>query len=35
MIVRRLLTALPRDPDQEDAEAWYRTHFKINGQPLP
>ncbi len=30
-----LRVALPRDPDEEDAEAWYRAHFKINGQPLP
>lgn len=27
--------ALPRDPDEEDAEAWYREHFRVNGQPLP
>jgi hypothetical protein len=30
-----LRTALPRDPDEEEAEAWYRAHFRINGQPLP
>jgi hypothetical protein len=27
--------ALPRDPDEEEADAWHRTHFRINGQPLP
>jgi hypothetical protein len=25
---------LPRDPDEDEAEAWYRAHFRINGQPL-
>lgn len=30
-----LRAALPRDPDVEDAEAWYSAHFRINGQPLP
>jgi hypothetical protein len=24
-----------RDPDEEEAEAWYRAHFRINGRPLP
>jgi hypothetical protein len=27
--------ALPRDPDEEEAEAWRRAHFRINGHPLP
>jgi hypothetical protein len=30
-----LHAALPRDPDQEEADAWQRAHFRINGQPLP
>jgi hypothetical protein len=30
-----LHATLPRDPDEEEAEAWYRAHFRINGQPLP
>jgi hypothetical protein len=24
-----------RDPDEEEADAWYRAHFRINGRPLP
>jgi hypothetical protein len=27
--------ALPRDPDEEEAAAWERAHFRINGQRLP
>jgi hypothetical protein len=30
-----LHAALPRDPEAEEAEAWYRAHFRINGQRLP
>jgi len=30
-----LHAALPSDPDEEEAEAWWRAHFRINGQPLP
>jgi hypothetical protein len=30
-----LHAALPSDPDQEEADAWARAHFRINGQPLP
>jgi hypothetical protein len=26
--------ALPRDPDEEESEAWYRAHFRVNGQPV-
>ena len=24
---------LPVDPDDADAAAWYRTHFRLNGRP--
>lgn len=29
-----LHAALPRDPDEEEAAAWDRAHFRINGQPI-
>jgi hypothetical protein len=27
--------ALPKSEEEQETEAWYRAHFKINGQPLP
>lgn len=30
-----LRATLPHDPDAEEAAAWDRAHFKINGRPLP
>lgn len=27
--------APPKSADEEEAEAFYRTHFKSNGRPLP
>ena len=29
-----LRAALPRDQEAEESEAWYRAHFRINGQQV-
>jgi hypothetical protein len=25
---------LPKSADEEESEAWYRAHFRVNGQPV-